>query len=74
MILDNNEKLKNKLALIKKNFDVKEIIKQNQGDEEVIRYYLTNHFAYLVFHNRDGFMHMGISRGGNINKVTYLSL
>lgn len=64
MILGYNEKLKNNLALIKKNFDVKEIVNQKYGNEQVIHYYLTNHLAYLFLHNRSGFMHMGISRGG----------
>ncbi len=51
------------LSVIGSSFDIGKIINEKQEREEILSYYLVNHFAYLFFHNRKGFMHMGISKG-----------
>lgn len=57
-----SDKLKMHLDVIKKTFDVSKIINQEQKEKEIRNYYLINHLPYLLFHNRNGFMHMGLSK------------
>lgn len=52
------------LGLIKANFNTYEIINQKQDKKAIKQYYLTNHLSYLIFHNKQGFMHLGITRNG----------
>lgn len=57
-----NNNLKKYLKIIKSNFNVNRLINEEQQNKQIRDYYLTNHLAYLAFHNRKGFMHMGLSR------------
>lgn len=66
------DKLITYLNLIKANFDVRSIIRKKQENKEVKSYYLSNHLAYLLFHDWDGFMHMGISKNGKYHKEDLL--
>lgn len=50
------------LKIIESNFNINRLINEEQQNKQIRNYYLTNHLAYLVFHNRKGFMHMGLSR------------
>lgn len=60
--MQRNNDLNNYLSLIGSSFDIGKIISEKQERDEIRSYYLANHFAYLFFHNRKGFMHMGISK------------
>jgi sterol 24-C-methyltransferase len=50
--------------LISSSIEVKSLVKNRVSNKQIQEYYLTNHLAYLFFHNRHGFMHMGISKNG----------
>lgn len=56
-----NDELKKYLRLIGTLFNVDKIVNGKQQNKQIKNYYLTNHFAYLFFHNKRGFMHMGLS-------------
>ncbi len=60
------------LDIIRKNFDVQKIINEPQKEEEIKKYYLTNHLAYLLFYNKDGYLHMGITRKGSFQRSDLL--
>lgn len=62
MLNQTNDNLKKYLKIIESNFNINRLINEEQQNKQIRDYYLTNHLAYLVFHNRKGFMHMGISR------------
>ncbi|MBI2327704.1 methyltransferase domain-containing protein [Candidatus Curtissbacteria bacterium] len=66
------EKLKNYLDLINKNFSIDKLLQEKEDLTQVRRYYLVNHFAYLLFHSRKGFMHMGLYRDGVSKKESLL--
>lgn len=70
--MQHQDKLSDYLNLIKANFDVNSIIKKKQKSKDVKSYYLSNHLAYLLFHNWSGFMHMGISKNGKYRKEDLL--
>ncbi len=53
-----------KLALINTRFDQETITRRTGSIPEIARYYAVNRYAYRLFHNRSGFIHMGISRDG----------
>lgn len=57
-----DDNLKKYLKIIESNFNIKRLIGEEQQNKQIRDYYLINHFAYLVFHNRKGFMHMGLSK------------
>lgn len=64
MTLSKNNNLSEYLRLVNSSFQTDKLIKEKQKSDEIRNYYLTNHLAYFIFHNRKGFMHMGISRNG----------
>lgn len=70
--MKSTAKLNKYLKLIKDTFNVEQIISEKQDTTEIKDYYLTNHLCYLIFYNRTGFMHMGISRDGVFKKEDLL--
>lgn len=62
MLNKTNDNLKMYLKIIESNFNVNRLINEEQQNKQIRNYYLTNHLAYLLFHNRKGFMHMGLSK------------
>ena len=64
MTPSEDNKISEYLQLINSSFQIDKLIREKQKSDEIRNYYLTNHLAYLVFHNRKGFMHMGISKNG----------
>lgn len=65
--------LRKYLEIIQSTFNVPQIITERQEEREIKDYYLTNHFGYLLFHNKDGFMHMGISNTERYQKDDLLT-
>ncbi len=61
MLNQTKDKLKKYLKIIESNFNINRLINEEQQNKQIRDYYLTNHLAYLIFHNRKGFMHMGLS-------------
>ncbi len=53
-----------RLAQIRKVFDVEKILRTEAGVEYIQHYYKINKWMYSLFHTRSGFLHMGISRSG----------
>lgn len=49
-----------------KNFQY--LLSERQDQNRIKQYYTTNSLPYLQFHNRLGFLHMGISNDGNYKK------
>ncbi len=72
MSTKRSDKLSKYLNLIRATYKVQALIDEKQKEDEIKKYYLSNHFAYLFFHNKDGFMHMGISRNNKYNKEDLL--
>lgn len=62
MFNQTNDNFKKYLKIIESNFNINRLINEKQQNKQIRNYYLTNHLAYLVFHNRKGFMHMGLSK------------
>lgn len=60
--------LHERLSLVNRYFDIKEIIHPRQGKKEIQSYYLASHFAYLFLISMQGFMHMGLSYDGKYKK------
>ena len=60
--------LEEKIGRIKQVLDVKGLINQKQDKHQIIDYYRTNRIAYLLFHNRQGYLHMGLSKNGIYSK------
>lgn len=60
--------LKTKLEKIKLIFDVDKVVHIRTDIYSIAKYYRINQLAYSIFHNKDGFVHMGISRNGSYNK------
>jgi ubiquinone/menaquinone biosynthesis C-methylase UbiE len=56
-----------KLSNIQKVFRVNDLIIRNGDVKEVAKYYKLNRFAYNLFHNKGGFIHMGISENGKFH-------
>jgi ubiquinone/menaquinone biosynthesis C-methylase UbiE len=56
--------LEKKLKNIEKIFDVEELLEEQNSQSIIKSYYKINKLAYRVFHNRKGYLHMGISNGG----------
>ncbi len=56
--------LKDKLNKIAKVFDIDKLKTVKADKEYIQRYYLKNKIPYSIFHTRQNFVHMGISRDG----------
>jgi len=59
----NDDELARSLRQIYKLFDVARIIKEPQGKQQIIDYYVANRISQLLY-DRDGFYHFGISYDG----------
>lgn len=59
--------LNTKLSNIQKVFKVSDLTTRKGDVEEVAKYYKLNRFAYSLFHNKGGFIHMGISENGKFH-------
>lgn len=57
------ETLDEKLARVKSVFDINQIINRNTGLDDIKKYYRVNIIPYFLFHNKEGFVHNGITRG-----------
>jgi ubiquinone/menaquinone biosynthesis C-methylase UbiE len=66
------EELQDKLAKIKKTFNVKNALSIKPTTRTIAKYYHINKFAYSLFHNKKGFVHMGISRHGKYREADLL--
>lgn len=53
-----------KLDTISSVLDVDRLLSEDNSDEQIIDYYIKNRLPYRLFHNRKGYMHMGISYDG----------
>jgi len=53
-----------------KNFNY--LLKEEQGTDRVSKYYNTNKIAYRLFHNKQAFLHMGISNSNTYHKKDLL--
>src|ERR1035437_2727352 len=60
----NNHELKVKLEKIKRVFDIDKALSVKTDIDSVAKYYRINKLAYSFLHNKDNFVHMGISRHG----------
>ena len=67
-----NSKLKEYLSLIKTVYNFQELLDQKQNEAAIKNYYLKNRLSYFLFHNKQGFMHMGISRSDSYKKEDLL--
>ena len=49
------------------------LLTEDQDTHKIKQYYQINRLAYLLFHNSDGFLHMGLSENGKYNKKDLLN-
>lgn len=71
-MVNNDIELKTKLANIQRVIKFNELTSRNANIGEVAKYYKLNRVAYSLFHNRGGFIHMGISEGSQFKEPDLL--
>ena len=64
-----NQTLPIKLAKITELFDVKDVLGISSDIEGIQEYYRKNVKAYKYLHDKNGFVHMGLSQNGKYNKT-----
>ena len=64
--------LADKLNDINSTFDTKYLLQEKEDLNVVKDYYKINKISYRLFHNWNGFLHMGISRNGIYKKTNLL--
>jgi len=57
---------------IRKLKDFNYLLDEKQDKQKVKNYYNTNKLAYLLFHNKSGYLHMGISKNDRYHKSDLL--
>lgn len=62
-----------KLHKIKDVIDINYLLNETEDADQVKDYYKTNKLAYKVFHNWQGYLHMGISPNGKYQKSDLLA-
>ncbi len=65
-------KLAEKLRRLKSVLNTDKYLTETNNGKVVKDYYQTNRIAYRLFHNRQGFLHMGITENGHYNDVDLL--
>lgn len=53
--------LQRKLNQVSKVFNIDKVLSRGTTQKDIAKYYKTNIIPYLLFHNKDGFVHMGLS-------------
>jgi len=61
-----------KLAKIRNIKDFSYLLNERQDYSKIVKYYQVNRLPYLLFHNRHGYLHMGISQTGKYKKSDLL--
>ncbi len=69
---NHQDQLTTKINDISKTFEIKNVLATNTDVSSVAKYYKINRLAYSLFHNKDDFVHMGISRDGHYKKEDLL--
>jgi len=64
--------LEHKINIIRKFFDIDKIINKSTTPEDISRYYRVNKLAYWLFHSKEGFVHVGITREDKFKKEDLL--
>lgn len=67
-----NIKLTEKLSRLKSVLNTDKYLTETNNGKVVQNYYRTNRIAYRLFHNRQGFLHMGISHNGHYSDADLL--
>lgn len=62
--MKNQIDLKQKLEIIRKVFNIEDILNIKIDNEYIRKYYKINKIPYSLFHTKTDFVHMGISRDG----------
>ena len=53
--------LENRIKQIERVVSTDVLLSQTQDEPQIKDYYIKNRLAYLLFHNSNGYLHMGIS-------------
>lgn len=61
-----------KIVNIRKFKDFDYLLTEKQDKQKIQKYYNTNKLTYLLFHNKSGYLHMGISKNGSYSKSDLL--
>ena len=67
-----NELLKEKLNKIERIFNIQKLMAVNADNSYIRSYYLKNKIPYTLFHTKQNFVHMGVSRDGTFKKSDLL--
>lgn len=65
--------ISDKISNIRKLKDFNYLLNERQDKKKIKDYYNTNKLAYLLFHNKLGYLHMGISNNGRYHKSDLLA-
>ena len=60
--------LRKRVNKIKDTVDIENLLVEKEDAENIRKYYRLNKIAYRIFHNREGYLHMGISRDSRYKK------
>ena len=63
-----SEALSNKLEKIERVFDIQKLQCVEADNDYIRSYYLKNKIPYSIFHTKQNFVHMGISRDGTFKE------
>lgn len=69
---NNSVNLKSKLLHIKNVLNINDLLTRNGDTNDVAKYYKLNKLAYSLFHNKKGFVHMGISDSNSFKEEDLL--
>jgi len=72
MRMTNNSRLEEKLLKIYRLFDKTSVTNHKQCSTDIVSYYKRNILPYYIFHNKEGFVHMGISDTEKYSKTDVL--
>lgn len=69
---NNSVGLKSKLSRIKNTLKIKDVLSRDGSIQDIAKYYKLNKLSYSIFHNKKGFVHMGISNSNYFKEENLL--
>lgn len=64
--------IRQKITFLTKDNRFQHLLIENQDTHKIKQYYQINKLAYLLFHNKDGYLHMGLSENNKYHKKDLL--
>ncbi|MFA7244058.1 MAG: class I SAM-dependent methyltransferase [Patescibacteria group bacterium] len=67
-----DQKINQDLNIVRKRIDIDAVLKNEYQGKGVKKYYRINRLPYIIFYDRSGMMHSGLSYDGKFKKLDYL--